>query len=113
MQAKEKKPSCFDKTVRCFKPCFKDKVFYMNLRQSIICNFIVVILLGLLGIALRSSIVDKLEYRIRYDDKCVGQSTCKFDFVIREKATAPVYLYLHFKNFFINHRNIAGSFSDA
>jgi len=51
------------------------------------------------------------EFRIRFDDKCRNKSPCVFDLFVRETIPGPVYLYIYFKNFYLNHRNVMRSFN--
>lgn len=48
---------------------------------------------------------------VRYDSACYNQDTCGVLFNVHEKIPGPVYLYIHYKDFFANHRNVANSVS--
>ena len=69
-------------------------------------------MLIIIGIIIKASANDNTEFRIRFDDKCKSStSSCDFDIVVREDVTGPFYLYVHFTNFHINHRQVMRSFS--
>lgn len=57
------------------------------------------------------------EYSFNVNEKCKGKvspgskssTSCRFDIEIGEKLEKPVYIYIGYKNFFVNHRNIMNS----
>lgn len=52
-----------------------------------------------------------MEYRFRFDDKCRQKVDCSFDIYIREDVPGPIYFYIHFDKFFLNHRKVMRSFN--
>jgi LEM3 (ligand-effect modulator 3) family / CDC50 family len=83
----------------------------MNLKQTMICNFILFAVILVFAVILRLTVPDNFIYKIRYDDKCTGVSICRFNIVIKETVKSPTYLYIHFTDFFVNHRKVQKSVS--
>lgn len=67
--------------------------------------------LVVIGLIVKGTSNNSTEFRIRFDDKCRNKSPCVFDLFVREAIPGPVYLYIYFKNFYLNHRNVMRSFS--
>lgn len=65
----------------------------------------------LIGLVVKGTSNSSTEFRIRFDDKCRNKSPCVFDLFVRETIPGPVYLYIYFKNFYLNHRNVMRSFN--
>lgn len=69
-------------------------------------------MLIIIGVIIRASGNSSTEFRIRFDDKCKSTlTTCDFDIIVREDAEGPFYIYVHFSNFHINHRQVMRSFN--
>lgn len=69
-------------------------------------------MLIIIGVIIRASGNSSTEFRIRFDDKCKSSTaSCDFDIVVREDTEGPFYVYVHFTNFHINHRQVMRSFS--
>lgn len=102
---------CLIKFAKCMAPLFKDRVIVTSSRCTIYCNFVLVILLLIIGVIIRGTANNAQEYQVRFDDKCKSGTNCVFNLLIREKMTGPIYIYLHFNNMFINHRKVMKSLS--
>lgn len=50
---------------------------------------------------------------VRFDSACFNQDTCGVLFNVHEDMPGPVYLYIHYKNFYVNHRNVVQSISST
>lgn len=96
--------SCMRKLATCFKPLFAAKVVYLDLKFTIWCNFVLMALFVVLGIVIREGTTDTKSFQIRFDDKCGDSQTCEFPFFVKSRMKGPIYVYLHFKNFFVQHR---------
>lgn len=72
---------------------------------------LVVVLVIILSFILKSSADKPYFYNIRYDDICEGQNSCAKVFEVKEEVTGPVFLYIYYEDFFINHRNVVRSVS--
>lgn len=48
----------------------------------------------------------------RYDDVCRNGVACTFDYEITQETTGPIYLYIEFENYYINHRKTSKSFDN-
>lgn len=64
-----------------------------------------------MGGIIRAGTSDTDSFDIRFDDKCGDSSTCSFPFYVKNKMEGPIYVYLHFKDFFVQHRNSIKSVS--
>lgn len=69
------------------------------------------VLVIVLSFILKSSADTPYFNNIRYDDACEGLNSCAKVFEVKEEITGPVYLYIYFEDFFINHRNVVRSVS--
>lgn len=69
------------------------------------------VLVIVLSFILKSSADSPYFNNIRYDDVCEGQTACAKVFEVKEEITGPVYLYIYYEDFFINHRNVVRSVS--
>lgn len=70
-----------------------------------------VAVLVIIGIIIKATANDSTEFRIRFDDKCKNLASCDFSIYVRENVPGPVYVYIHFENFFLNHRRVMRSVS--
>lgn len=104
------------------KTLTKDCIITCGLTPTIVCNFVlsknrklpltfIVVLVIVLSFVLKSSADTPFFHNIRYDDACDGLTSCAKVFEIKEEVTGPVYLYIYFEDFFINHRNVVRSVS--
>ena len=96
--------SCMRKLATCFKPLFVSKVIYLDLKYTIWCNFLLMVLFIVLGVVIREGTTDTKSFQIRFDDKCGDSQTCEFPFFVKSRMKGPIYVYLHFKNFYVQHR---------
>lgn len=62
-----------------------------------------------LGIVLIEFSKDIVQFDVRYDNKCHGQTTCNISFTLDEKMEGPVYVYYQLDNFYQNHRKYVRS----
>lgn len=65
---------------------------------------IVVFIFIALGVVIRAGTNNIESFNIRFDDKCGDSQTCEFPFFVKKKIEGPIYVYLHFKDFYIQHR---------
>jgi LEM3 (ligand-effect modulator 3) family / CDC50 family len=84
-------------------------VIVTSSKCTIYCNFVLVALLMIIGVIIRGTANSAQEYQVRFDDKCTAGTNCVFNLLIRDKMTGPIYVYLHFNNFFLNHRKVMKS----
>lgn len=82
----------------------------MSLKATIVCNFIVVLILLLIGIYLASLKNNGFQHEIRFDDTCTHHVACSFDLNIIDDYKGPFYIYFQYHNYFLNHRAISKSF---
>ena len=108
---KPQQSKCIEKTIKCFKPLFKDKLINTSNRCTIYCNLALSVILAVLGVIIKATANNNTEFSIRYDDKCSSAAVCSFNFTVKETVTGPIYFYLEFSDFFLNHRNVMNSFS--
>ena len=64
-----------------------------------------------LGVVIRAGTSDTDGFMIRLDDKCGDSQTCSFPFFVKSTIKGPIYVYLHFKDFYIQHRKSLKSVS--
>lgn len=64
-----------------------------------------------MGVIIRTGTSDTDWFEIRFDDKCGDSTTCNFPLYVKNKIKGPIYLYLHFEDFFVQHRNSIKSVS--
>lgn len=85
---------------------FKKVIIRTNNLQALICNLGLGLVLILIAINffLMSSTNKKVE--LRYDDKCAKGAICDLSLEFPEDLDGPLYVYFHFKNFFMNHRKV-------
>lgn len=57
-----------------------------------------------LGLLIRAAGTDITTFTIRLDDKCGDSATCSFPLFVKSKIKGPIYVYLHFKDFYVQHR---------
>lgn len=100
----KKRKTCVMRIVSCLQPLFKPFRVDMSPRKTIILNFIMALLFLAFGLVLRATTSGTVVYSIRIDDKCSDSETCKIPLNIKKKMAGPVYVYLGYKNYFLNHR---------
>ena len=108
-----KDEKCMIRFARCMMPLFKDKLIVTSSKCTIYCNFMLFVVLAVLGVIIKATANNSIEFRIRYDDKCQTTANCPFNFTIRQAVSGPVYLYIHYTNFYISHRNVMNSQSKS
>ena len=69
------------------------------------------LLLFVIGILIRATCNGNKELEFRIDDRCTDGVMCHIEFTIKEEIKGPVYVYLHYTNFFLNHRRVMRSFN--
>lgn len=69
------------------------------------------LLLFAIGILIRATCNNNKELSFRVDDKCVDGVQCYINFTIKEEIKGPVYIYMHYTNYFLNHRRVMRSFN--
>lgn len=104
---------CLKKMARCLKPLFKDKIINFDMRATIWCNFIFMLVLFALGIVIRMGTSNTDSFTLRFDDKCGDSESCSFPFIVKRKIKGPIFMYLHFKNFYVQHRMSLKSMSHS
>jgi hypothetical protein len=46
-----------------------------------------------------------------YPVACIDKKQCAFTFEIKEDVSGPIYIYSHYRDFFVNHRNVVKNVS--
>jgi hypothetical protein len=70
-----------------------------------------VIVLLIFSLIIRFSAAQPEFISVRFDTACWKQSSCGVLFNVHDKIKGPVYLYVHHKEYFVNHRNVVRSVS--
>lgn len=66
-----------------------------------------------LGLVIKIGTSDTDWFEIRFDDKCGDSKTCTFPLFVKSKMKGPLYMYLTYKDFFVQHRNSLKSVSQS
>lgn len=66
-----------------------------------------------MGIIIKMGTSDTDYFEIRFDDKCGDSASCSFPFYVKNKMKGSIYVYLHFQDFFVQHRNSLKSVSQS
>ena len=66
-----------------------------------------------MGLIIRTGTSDTDWFEIRFDDKCGDSSTCNFPLFVKSKMKGPIYMYLSYKDFYVQHRNSLKSVSQS
>lgn len=114
------KKTFLTKMAKCLKPCFKAKIINIDLKHTVWINYgfgsqsiYSVIFFAIMGVVIRAGTSDSNTFDIRFDDKCGDSATCSFPFYVKSKIEGPIFVYLHFQNFFVQHRNSLKSVSQS
>lgn len=49
--------------------------------------------------------IDLFEFEHRIDDRCVNNK-CEIQFKLHKDVQSPIYLYIGYKDFYVNHRKV-------
>ena len=70
-----------------------------------------VIVFVAVGFIIRSGTSGVSSFTVRIDDKCGDSQNCQFPFFVKSDIQGPVYVYLYFKDFYVQHRRSLKSVS--
>ena len=96
--------SLLKRLTRCLRPMFAYRIVNVDTKCTIACNFVMIVAFVVIGLLIRSSTSDIETFTIRFDDKCGDAPVCQFPFFVKKTIKGPIYVYLHFKDFYVQHR---------
>lgn len=79
-----------------------------NFKATLIATLVLILYTFIIGITLYTNSSSQYKFSHQIDQTCF-KNKCQIRFILKEDQNGPFYVYVKYKDFYLNHRNIAFS----